>query len=65
MRKALWLAFLCLFAGDAAAQAFPNRPIALVVPFSAGGPTDTLARILAGRMGRSIFPRPSARARRC
>jgi tripartite-type tricarboxylate transporter receptor subunit TctC len=54
MRKALWLAFLCLFAGDAAAQAFPNRPIALVVPFSAGGPTDTLARILAERMGRSL-----------
>src|SRR5262245_66117204 len=34
----------------ARAQAYPSRPITIVVPFPAGGPTDTLARILAEHM---------------
>jgi tripartite-type tricarboxylate transporter receptor subunit TctC len=34
----------------AAAQAFPARPITIVVPFAAGGPIDTLARVMAERM---------------
>ena len=38
----------------ASAQTYPARPIALVVPFSAGGPTDTIARIMAERMTRSL-----------
>ncbi len=38
----------------ASAQAFPTKQVTIVVPFSAGGPTDTLARILAERMGRSL-----------
>ena len=37
-------------AGMAWAQAYPARPITIIVPFAAGGPTDTLARILARRM---------------
>ena len=32
------------------AESFPSRPITLIVPFAAGGPTDVLARILAERM---------------
>jgi tripartite-type tricarboxylate transporter receptor subunit TctC len=41
-------------AGRAEAQTFPSKQITLVVPFTAGGPTDTLARILAERMGRAL-----------
>src|SRR5205807_2632434 len=60
--------FLHLAAGGAAlsaysplalAQTYPSRPITIVVPFPAGGPTDALARILAERMrgplGQSII----------
>ena len=55
--------FLHLAAGAAAlpalsrgawAQAYPSRPVTIVVPFAAGGPTDTLARILAERMRVSL-----------
>ena len=33
------------------AQAYPSRPISMIVPASAGGPTDAIARVLAERMG--------------
>jgi tripartite-type tricarboxylate transporter receptor subunit TctC len=35
-------------------QAFPSRPVTIIVPFPAGGPNDTLARILAERMKTSL-----------
>jgi tripartite-type tricarboxylate transporter receptor subunit TctC len=35
----------------ARAQDFPNRPVTMIIPFAAGGPQDTLGRILAQRMG--------------
>ena len=38
----------------ATAQAYPTRPMTMVVPYSAGGPTDTIARIMAERMRTSI-----------
>jgi tripartite-type tricarboxylate transporter receptor subunit TctC len=38
------------FAVPAAAQNFPTRAITIIVPFSAGGPSDAMARILAERM---------------
>jgi tripartite-type tricarboxylate transporter receptor subunit TctC len=37
-------------AATADAQTYPSRPITMVVPYSAGGPTDTIARIMAERM---------------
>jgi tripartite-type tricarboxylate transporter receptor subunit TctC len=38
----------------AAAQSWPSHPLTMVVPASAGGPTDAIARILAERMGANL-----------
>jgi putative tricarboxylic transport membrane protein len=43
-----------LMAPAQAQQAYPVRPITMIVPFAAGGPTDVLARILAQQMGPSL-----------
>ena len=43
-------ALLAGLVGSAQAQPYPSRPVTFVVPFAAGGPTDTLARILTERM---------------
>lgn len=40
--------------GNAAAQAFPDRPVTLVIPFAAGGPTDVVARMMAVPMAKSL-----------
>jgi len=52
MRRAILAALMALlaFVGNAPADNFPSHPITLVVPFSAGGPTDAMARILADHM---------------
>jgi tripartite-type tricarboxylate transporter receptor subunit TctC len=42
------------WAGALQAETYPSRPITMVVPFAAGGPTDTLARIIAERMRQSL-----------
>ena len=36
------------------AQSYPDRPITLVVPFPAGGPTDVIARIFAERLRQAL-----------
>jgi tripartite-type tricarboxylate transporter receptor subunit TctC len=55
------LALVALAAGlalpslqPANAQGYPNRPIRVVVPFPAGGPTDTMARIVSDRLGQVL-----------
>jgi len=55
-RAALAAAFaMALGAGtSASAQSFPTRPVTVVVPFAAGGPTDILARTLAAAMSRNL-----------
>src|SRR5262249_21770999 len=40
--------------GNAYAQGYPSHPITMIVPFPAGGPTDTLARVLGERMRVSL-----------
>ena len=40
--------------GSAVAQDYPSRPVTIIVPFPAGGPSDTLARILSERMRVSL-----------
>jgi len=49
MRKQLALAFALAIGANAiaSAQSYPSRPITLVVPFGAGGPADTIGRIVA------------------
>jgi tripartite-type tricarboxylate transporter receptor subunit TctC len=39
---------------SAMAQAYPSKPITVIVPFAAGGPTDALARVLGQRMGETL-----------
>jgi len=54
MRKLLFgvaLAVLAGVAGPATAQDYPTRPVTMIIPFAAGGPTDVLGRIVGARMG--------------
>jgi tripartite-type tricarboxylate transporter receptor subunit TctC len=44
--RALCLIGLFSWPGALAAQEFPNRPIKFIVPFPAGGPADTISRIV-------------------
>jgi tripartite-type tricarboxylate transporter receptor subunit TctC len=52
MRRTVWAALIALLisGGSALAENFPSHPITIIVPFSAGGPSDAMARVLAERM---------------
>lgn len=52
LMKTLIALSLALAAG--LAQAFPDKPIRVVVPWPAGGPSDTLARVVNGEVGRIL-----------
>src|SRR5438552_5087634 len=49
------LAFAALAAATSApAQNYPARPVVMLVPYAAGGPTDTVARVIAQAMGKPL-----------
>ena len=45
---------IALYATGAQAQNYPTRPVKLIVPYAAGGPTDTFARALADTWGKKL-----------
>ena len=47
----LGLGGLSAAASTASAQTYPSRPITMIIPFAAGGPTDVLGRMVGQRMG--------------
>ena len=53
-RRAVLGAALGLTMWGALAQGYPNRPIQLIVPYTAGGPTDVAARLMAQRLGERL-----------
>jgi tripartite-type tricarboxylate transporter receptor subunit TctC len=61
-----WIAFACAvalgFTASARAEIYPSRPITVIVPFAAGGPTDTLMRVLAEPMRAALGPPREASA---
>jgi tripartite-type tricarboxylate transporter receptor subunit TctC len=54
MKRVLAAAATLLFAGTLLAQAYPNKPIKFVVPFSAGSATDIVARTVGDAMSKSM-----------
>ncbi|MDX2203104.1 MAG: tripartite tricarboxylate transporter substrate-binding protein [Hyphomicrobiaceae bacterium] len=51
---AVLLLLLSVLLPGAHAQTYPERPVTLVVPFAAGGPSDAIARVLAQRMSQDL-----------
>jgi tripartite-type tricarboxylate transporter receptor subunit TctC len=52
--SALAITLLSTFLSAPAAAQYPNRPITIIVPFAAGGPTDVVARLIGDRMARTL-----------
>src|ERR1700751_1551421 len=50
LKKLCAIAALIATAGIASAQTYPTKPITMIIPFAAGGPTDVLGRVIAQRM---------------
>jgi len=53
-RKVLVFTAAVLASASAGAQNYPTRPVTMLVPYAAGGPTDTVARVTAQSMSKSL-----------
>ena len=61
MKRLVVVFILAMLVGaqSALAQIYPSRPVTLIVPYPAGGPSDTLARVLVEQLktgGRLVMP---------
>src|ERR1700756_1344767 len=55
MKSAIGVALIgCTLDLNAAAQSFPSKPIRMVVPFPAGGPTDIVGRTIAQKLSETL-----------
>ena len=54
LRRSVLALLAAVLAAPAFAQGYPNKPITLIVPFAAGGPTDVMARIVGERMSKEL-----------
>jgi len=52
--RAAIIAISLLAIGNATAQPYPERPVKFIVPFAAGGPADTMARLTAQRVAMAL-----------
>ena len=50
----LFVALLALVATSVGAQQYPTKPLTMLVPYAAGGPTDTVARVVAQAMSKPL-----------
>ena len=53
-RRTVLASMAASVAAPALAQTFPSKPITIIVPFAAGGPTDVVARLIGEHMGRTL-----------
>src|SRR5512145_2306211 len=52
--RVLGASLFLVLAANAGAQQYPTRNISMIVPYAAGGPTDTVARVLGQAMGKPL-----------
>ena len=54
IRIVAWAGVMLFAASQASGQSYPGKPIRWLIPFSAGGPTDVLARAIAPQLGEAL-----------
>ena len=62
--SAIALGLVVAATGVALAQNYPTRPVTMIIPFAAGGPTDVLGRVVAQRMSEVLGPAGDRREHR-